>query len=246
MSDTTIPLFVINLRIDESRREIMAEQMSVLSGFAPSFVTGCDGRELAHNVCAALAHDLRWAQLKGTIGCFISHVKAWEAVVASSAPFGIILEDDVDLKQLPRLSHFNIPNDAGIVFLNDRMSPCHPDDKPEVLPLWHALLRIDKTRSGAGGDGYLLTRSAASAMLDACTRDFYFGHVDGRILRYATSETDLAELSPDSWIASVIRHHHHQSLAPMLGLVKGYCLSYPLIWHRGIQSSREALDRVIT
>jgi hypothetical protein len=80
-------------------------------------------------------------------------------------------------------------------------------------------------------------------LLAACRKDLFYGHVDGRLLRYATSEEDLAQLPSDSWIAGVIRNHHHATLKPTLGLVRGYCLSEPLVRHRGIESSRETADQ---
>jgi hypothetical protein len=113
---------------------------------------------------------------------------------------------------------------------------------PQPLPIWRALQQLEAAHGGPGGDGYLLTPEAARKLLSACARDFYFGHVDGRLLRYATSEDDLARLPEKSWIAGVVRYHRHPTLIPALGLLKGYCLSAPLVRHLGVPSIREMED----
>ena len=158
--------------------------------------------------------------------------------------FVIVIEDDVDVSGLGQFLLLNKPADAQLIFLNDRMVPSSaPSREPiEALPITEALRRLDRLRSGPGGDGYALTPQAAKAMVDACIRDSYFGHVDGRILRYATAREDLQELPSDSWIVSVVENHHHYRLKPALGLIKGYTISKSLVVHRGIESSREAVD----
>jgi glycosyl transferase family 25/polysaccharide pyruvyl transferase len=186
---------------------------------------------------------VRGAEYKGTIGCFLSHVRAWEEVARLSEQYAVVLEDDVDIVALSQLPPFAIPVDADIIFLNDRMAASnHKIDALRVLPVWCGLEHLDALRSGPGGDGYLLTPNGAKLLLTACLKDFYYGHVDGRLLRYSTSEADLAVLSNDSWIAKVVRNHHHPRLVPTLGLLRGYCLSSPLVVHRGTVSTREAED----
>jgi GR25 family glycosyltransferase involved in LPS biosynthesis len=241
-----IPTFVMNLLSDTARRENVIAQFSKLPDFDLNVVVGVDGRELPNQVCLALAQSEHWIRYKGTIGCFLSHVKAWEEVARCSAPFAIVLEDDVHAAGLNRLSTLTLPSDAEYIFLNDRMTPALPPSAVlTALPVWRALRRVDSLRCGPGGDGYLLTPACALKLLAACRKDLFYGHVDGRLLRYATSEEDLAALPSESWIASVIRNHHHPSLKPTLGLVRGYCLSEAVVRHRGIASSRETADQAL-
>ena len=238
-----IPTFVINLPSDAARRVNIVGQFARLPAFDLNFVNGVNGVDLPDQACYALTRSENWIRYKGTIGCFLSHVKAWDEAARCTAPFAVILEDDVDVSGLHRLATLAPPRDAGLIFLNDRLSAAAPSSTLSALPLWRALTRVDALRCGPGGDGYLVTPACASALVAACRKDLFYGHVDGRILRYATSEEDLAALPSDSWIASVIRNHHHATLKPQLGLVRGYCLSEPLVRHRGVPSSRETADQ---
>ncbi len=240
-----IPVFVVNLEDDCARHDGMVSQFAALPMFAVQIIKAIDGRSFTRIMCAALAQNAVWSERRGTIGCFLSHVAAWEAVAKLADPYAIVLEDDVSIAGLAHCAALAIPDGAEIVFINDRMSPGRTAAvaAPAVLPLWHALQALDSVGTGGpGADGYLLTPQAARKMLAACEKESFFGHVDGRILRYATSEADLERLPAGSWIGNVIRHHHHGRLVPTLGLLRGYCLSQPLVTHGAVPSSREARD----
>jgi hypothetical protein len=240
---TNIPVFIINLERDAERRTAVLQQFASLPEFEPHVISGLNGQTLSDNVCIALTQDSTWVGFKGTLGCFLSHVKAWDEVAKLSKPYAVVLEDDVNVAGLSHLPSVVVPTDADVIFLNDKMSPIAPEPGGvRVLPIRYGLEHLDAIRIGPGGYGYLLTAKGARAMLAACLKDLYFGHVDGRLLQYATSEADLAGLPGNSWIANVIRRHHHPRLAPTLGLVRGYCLSRPLVTHRGEDSTREAED----
>ena len=244
-----ISVFVINLESDVARRADIVAGFSGLPGFSLHVVPAVAGALLADAVSEALVGDPEWSQRKGTIGCFLSHVEAWERVARLGRGFAVVMEDDVDIAELGRLHDVRIPDDGEIVFLNDRMSvgpapPGHAGIAPDVLPLRHALRKLDQIRSGPGGDGYLLTAHGAEKLLAACRADLFYGHVDGRLLRYATTRDELAAIGEDSWIGNVLCRHHHPDLMPELGLLKGYCLSFPLVSHKGLSSSRETEDAV--
>jgi len=239
---SALDVLVINLAKDVDRREALLAQFSKFADLRPRIVEGVHGSALPDNTCEALAQDRRWARNKGTIGCFLSHVKAWEEVARLTDRFALVIEDDVNVSGLRHLATLALPDDAEIVFVNDRMSPQEAGATPAVLPIWRALELLEAAHGGPGGDGYLLTPEGARKLLAACTKDFYFGHVDGRLLRYATSEDDLAKLPDKSWIAGVVRYHRHPTLVPALALLKGYCLSVPLVKHLGVPSIREAED----
>jgi GR25 family glycosyltransferase involved in LPS biosynthesis len=240
-----VPAFVINLAADTLRREKLSRQFNNLGDFEVHWVTGVDGRTLSDSVCLQLVGNVNWSARKGTIGCFMSHVKAWGIISELSCPFGIVLEDDVLVSGLSSLHNLEIPEDTDIIFVNQRMANGQSGtDTPKVEAILTALVKLDTLKSGPGGDGYLLTPNAAKKLLAACKKDLYFGHVDGRLLQYATSENDLAQLPSGSWISNVIRTHRHPKHAPALGILKGYTLSRPLVTHRGVNSSREAIDGV--
>lgn len=240
-----IPVYIINLESDLERRELMLDQLSDIDDLEVEFVPAINGSSLSEIVCMALVQEERWVAERGTIACFLSHVRAWEMAAAFDGPFCVIVEDDVTVTGLSELHDIEVPEDADLIFLNDRMASGADGDGLTVLPLLRGLERLDRLRNGgAGGDGYLITPSGAQKALAACAKDLFYGHMDGRLLRYAATDEDLALLAPDSWIATVIRHHHHPRMHPAIGILTGYCLSQPLVVHRGIASSRERRNQV--
>jgi GR25 family glycosyltransferase involved in LPS biosynthesis len=86
-----IPVFIINLEADRDRREAMLAQFVMLPEFEPRVVSGIYGHTLSTNVCTALTQHGPWAEYKGTIGCFLSHVRAWEEVARLSEQYAVVL-----------------------------------------------------------------------------------------------------------------------------------------------------------
>jgi hypothetical protein len=217
----------------------MQAQMERLPRLEFSFVNAVDGRTLPDTICVALAGKF-WVKSKGTIGCFLSHVRIWECVAQQNEPFVVVLEDDVSVKKLSTLWSIKLPENFDIVFINDRMSPGFAADQADFVDMATALRHLDM-RKGAGSDGYLLTPSAARKMLTAIEQDGYAGHIDGRLLRYASSEADVEALEPDSYTAIVMRSHHGPR-PPALGLLKGYATTLPLVRNVAWHSTREAMN----
>jgi GR25 family glycosyltransferase involved in LPS biosynthesis len=237
------PVFIISLDRDAERRKSILRQFEALSQFKPEIIRGVAGGTLPDAVCMALTQSRNWSAQKGAIGCFLSHVKAWENIAKLSDPYAIVLEDDAIVRRLSKLSELKIPADAEFVFLNDRTSPQKEisTGKVEVVPMLQVLHHLNIIRGGAGTDGYLLTPGAAQKLLKACEKDLYFGHIDGRLLRYTTQESDLVELPEGSWISNVLWNHHDQRRPPTFGLLRGYSVSPSLVSHGAFnQSSREA------
>ena len=154
----------------------------------------------------------------------------------------VIVEDDADVRALGSLSSIEIPQDADLIFLNDQMSPASgtAPANPQVLPVGTGLGHV--TQKGVGAYGYALTPRGARKLVSACAKNLYYGHVDSRLARYCASEEDLGGLPADSYALQSIRQHHHSVLVPMLGLLRGYCVTPPLIWHRRVGSRRFELD----
>jgi capsular polysaccharide biosynthesis protein len=232
------PAYIINLPRDTARRQQIEAQLADLPFITPHFVTGVDGGTLPDQVCEKLSDSAFWASHKGTIGCFLSHVRAWEQLAATNAAYGLILEDDVDISGLQALERLHLPADFECVFINDRMSPKFGGDG--VVSMAEALGQPGHT-AAFGGDGYILTPGAAAKLVAACVTDLYFGHVDGRLARYATSPEDLDALG-DTKIETVLRTHHLKHRLPKLGLLKSYVAATPLVRFKVYPSSRAMLD----
>lgn len=117
-------LFVVNLDSATDRRERMAAQLARL-GLAWQRV-GYDGRGVPRAALAgfarshfpALAFD--FASLSGAeIGCWFSHLLAWQRLVEGAAPACAVLEDDLLLEaSLPdALSDLGAGRDLDLVYL---------------------------------------------------------------------------------------------------------------------------------
>ncbi len=245
-----IPALIVNLERDAERRAEILGQFDDKPMFDARIVKGVAGDTLPDCVRMLLTDSQMWLPNKGALGCFLSHVRAWEIVAQLPVPFAMVLEDDSDISGLEEVWSLSIPADAEFIFLNDRMSGGWKDDEVKVTEMLHSLVRKDLDRirpghfdrDGFGTDGYLLTPGGARKLVEACRTDLYFGHVDGRLLRYVTAQADLDNLPDESWVKSIIMHHHHKQHMPRLGLLKGYALSRPLVRHRALDSSRVQAD----
>lgn len=128
----TPPVFVINLDKSPERMARIAKRLNEL--FIPfERISGVYGAELsqeeiAQYYCPKLnKKNYRRPLGLGEIGCYISHIKAWQTIIDRKLPCGLILEDDIvieeglaDLaKELGRL-----PDTFDIVkFFNKKKNP---------------------------------------------------------------------------------------------------------------------------
>lgn len=154
--------FVINLARNPERKAAM-ECLLAASGLDVEFLTAVDGAALDR---AGLSGSDASTQLSnGELGCYLSHVKAWQRVVQDNLSFALILEDDVDAREhlasvcgeLERLP---------IEFDMIRLSSIMPVAGTEVVKLSkeHSLILPHKNPSGA--HGYLISRRGAARLLD--------------------------------------------------------------------------------
>src|SRR5271165_629224 len=90
-----IPIFVINLDRSPDRLAAIAERLSELS-LAFERVPAIAGATLSERDARAAVSKRFWRHppSRGEIGCYLSHIKALRAVLASGAEQAIILEDD--------------------------------------------------------------------------------------------------------------------------------------------------------
>lgn len=245
-----LPVLCINLESDRDK----LEQTSRLFGTLP-FVDfrrspGVLTRDLP--VAAMRALTRSEAVRRGTLGCFLAHVAAWEAVAAGPG-WALVIEDDARPFRLDRLYATAIPPDAELVFVNRAGSPLLPVENPD-RPLCSPLRSLLPTKRGfppqrgaePGTYGYLLAPEGARKLLDAVAQDGFYGHVDWRLLRYGTSLEDMLAEPPDS------RMHNEPmlTLAPDRGFARGvlraYCLTPALVHMReNARSSRMVLDGLL-
>lgn len=183
------------------------------SPVAPVRVPGVRGSYLPDAAVRALGVRSE-APPKGTLGCFLAHVAAWEAMVARGLDVCLILEDDaVPVIDLPcRFASLAIPGDFDICFVNDRLQP-QPDaeaieqmDRCTVFDPIEALATKPLDHCAPGGDGYFLSAAGARKLLALVELDGFGGDVDWRLVGYAATKRSAERLPPNSVAAAVLRH----------------------------------------
>jgi GR25 family glycosyltransferase involved in LPS biosynthesis len=240
-----LPTYVINLDRDRDRFGRLDDLLSGITYLSVTRVPGVYGADLPLTALKLLSLSSEWSKRRGEIGCFLSHVKAWEAIAMTSAPFCLVLEDDAVPLGLDRVAALTLPDDADLVFINDRMSPgsrySSTDQAVECRPLHDSLRVLNQTSYGVGADGYLLTPVAAAKLIAAVEQDGCFGNLDWRLLRYSLEPGDLEQEFGGTRVDVVVRTHHNKLRPPKWGILKAYCINMPLVaFSTGGLSSRAA------
>jgi glycosyl transferase family 25 len=100
MSD--FPILLINLAGSDDRLLVSKRQLDA-AGLTFARIEACDGRGKdatsfeVYDPTAAKAFFGR-QMTSGEVGCYLSHVAAAQAVVDSGAPYGLVLEDDFEVR----------------------------------------------------------------------------------------------------------------------------------------------------
>ncbi|MDZ7811885.1 MAG: glycosyltransferase family 25 protein [Ideonella sp.] len=105
------PIYLINLPKDVARAALMHSQLAALGLLEQLHpMAAVYGRDLSEAETARFyspemnARQYHLPLSSGEIGCYVSHLNTWQAIVDSNAPGALILEDDVVLEaSLPTL-----------------------------------------------------------------------------------------------------------------------------------------------
>ncbi len=192
MSDTPVPIFVINLACAPQRRAWMTQQLAD-HGFLPEFVTAIDGRKLDAQTQDFWQSDPLRAKLSpGEIGCMLSHRKVWQHIVDQQLDRAIVLEDDLVLgPNFRSVAHkLNIAlNALGLVRLEgDRRTVVLQRDATDRVDAHGChLLRRDRP---IGCGAYAVSNRTARKMLEAAPR--FREPVDAEL--FAAKRSSMADL----------------------------------------------------
>lgn len=149
---------------------------------------------------------------KGTLGTFLAHVAAWEAVLELNYQYCLIVEDDaIPVIDLPaRISALGIPDGFDLCFVNDRMQ-CRVESYSELpcefqtrAPI-DALMDWPSAKNAPGADAYFLGRSGACKLLEFVAHDGFAGDVDWRLVCHSLPQGGYARLPHDSTAFHVLR-----------------------------------------
>jgi glycosyl transferase family 25 len=89
-----LPVYLINLDRDPERLAFMRRQLEV-RGLGFTRLSASDGNDPA--ILRTSRRSALCSLSPGAVGCFESHIRAWEQLLASDAPACIVIEDDVVL-----------------------------------------------------------------------------------------------------------------------------------------------------
>lgn len=239
------PFSIAVLNLDRNAERMVEIERHFAGSAAPwRRLPGIDGGRLCAAAVGRLAKDP--AAPRGTLGCFLSHAAAWESLLAGTDPCLLVVEDDViPLLDLPAtLGGLNLPESWDLVFVNDRLTPRRDADDSArftTTPLDIAMRGFHPDDNAPGGDGYLLSRAGAAKLLDWTAGDGFAHDVDWRMLAYALSGAEIAEI-PSGSVARRELERLGRDI-PRAGRLDAHVLHPALIRTVGVSSDREDVNR---
>jgi hypothetical protein len=166
-------------------------------------VAGVQGRLLPGPAVRRLVGDAD-TTMRGTLGCFLSHVSAWETMLARGLTHCLVIEDDVEpLLPLPAgLAALGLPAAFDVCFVNDRLQPrwgaarIAGQNRFVAVPFAEAFASFPPDDNAPGTDGYVLSAEGARKLLAWVEEDGFAHDVDWRLLAYCLSQDQCAALPP--------------------------------------------------
>lgn len=188
-----VPSSILNLD-REPRKLFVSETLLPGGGIFPQRVSAIDGRSLPKYALLTGANQRVLSSLgPGVIGTALSHMKVWEDLIDSGDEYRLVLEDDaIPFMHVDSLkSAIEHSLDHELIWVNDRMSAIYGNGVPADIALdwnpWDALGVLGSSATGIGTDGYIITRSGATKLLEVFFKDGIAGHVDWQMAAYAIS-----------------------------------------------------------
>lgn len=225
-----LPIHVINLRKDERKRRITSRVLANAGYRNVNILAAVEATTLPDSVFRAVLADTPLARSlgAGTVGCWLSHVSAWEEIANGHDTWSIVVEDDVipefhssalvDL--LPQLESYDF------VWLNDRMSGMSnsigDQTKPEPIDPWGLFAYWGEGRTAVGAYAYMLKREAAERLVSLAAASGVCGHIDGLMAAWTVGK----HVNPTNRIQNLLCEF--QNKYGFLDGVRAAALSVPL------------------
>lgn len=178
-----IPTYVINLKRQPERRALMAKLLAD-RGIEPIWVDAVDASNPTEQELSQIKRMPNWGpwgEFRGYIkGVNLSHLRAIQAFLDTTHPYGLIMEDDVHISSDMAnwlASTDWIPHDADLVKV-ERWR----DDRLYVMrsraasPYRNRLIRRLESRH-VGGAGYILSRGFANRLINQKEFDLAIDHL---------------------------------------------------------------------
>jgi GR25 family glycosyltransferase involved in LPS biosynthesis len=196
-----VPVYVISLERDADRLRAVVDQLRPYRFLELIHVKGFAGRDLPDPVCHVLTGNVWSHHHKGTLGCFMSHLNAWQMVAESDAPFSMVVEDSAIFSNCDLLETLQLPPGSHLVFCNRRTAyPVQDAGQAAAGVLFRSVdpvpAHIETHGMAVGSDGYLITPAGARKLLEYVKVDRLFSHVDLRMLAYCLDQNTIP--APDT------------------------------------------------
>ena len=144
------------------------ESEAAVRGLALGRIAAVDGSVPQVAAAAAALPPGRYGRMSaGAYGCFLSHRAAWQAILDSGAPWGLVLEDDLLMSEVFPFGDAPqwFPADAEIVKAETNLKRVHFGTRHVPGPGGAAIGRLKSTSTAAGC--YYLSAGKALKMLRA-------------------------------------------------------------------------------
>lgn len=248
-----VPVFILSLPDAVARRERVARHHQRL-GIAFTVIDGVDGRRLDEAERRAVVAP-GVSLTPSEIGCNLSHLRAFEEIVASGAPCGVVLEDDglIDRRFVPLLRE-GLPVDRFDYLLLDcdghNARGLIAWDRSDGLTLGHGFRAFTLSDGGEGSHAYVITRAEAERRLAGAVP--LLGPADVlHVLPWTARIRALvspkgAWVAPTSLISTVNQRAEAVERVPLKALRRS-ALFYDLIdWLRGdLRKKQRRIDAMV-
>ncbi|KQT50352.1 hypothetical protein ASG52_05880 [Methylobacterium sp. Leaf456] len=177
----------------------------------------------------------------GSFGNQATQYRIWRKAADEGADLTAVFEDDTcaSMALEPFLRHAPIPEDAEIIFFNNRL--CGESDRLTVRPIGEALADTSRRHPGLrapGADGYILSRSGAEKLARIVKIEkFHSPGTDWYILAHSIRREELALLNPDSVLFQALNTRCHGAEFADI-VLNGYMTSLPLGYNRPLGAAR--------
>lgn len=183
MTKYDFPTYLINLVDDTERRANSLDQLHKID-INPIIVPACNGhqKDFPFHEYSHLSRGKWWDKKvfkPGAFACYLSHAKCWETIASGSAPYAMILEDDMIINQdaFRTLTVDIVPDKFDLIFINQGVTDflkyvSFKDDissEEKFISLNKALLDLILHNVfndlQPGSYGYILSKNGAKKLL---------------------------------------------------------------------------------
>lgn len=235
-------IYYINMDKDIHRAQRMERQLK--SWNVPfERIAAVKGGLLPGSVSAVLTRG-ESTNMKGTLGCFLSHVSAWEKLIERGLDYAMILEDDAKLLLPPPPSLAAVcKENFDVLFVNHRMAFASDEQSGppiQIKSVKEAVKFKPPTWRAAGTDGYFISRTGAERLIDWLREDGFWGDIDWRLIFYALGKEWRTCLPAEGFAQTAVSHHARR--CEEREAMRAFVLTPALIGHHRGGSARHSMN----